>query len=411
MAPHSSPRDWRSFYSALVEQQATLIERAGPLVAGFSATTDAVHRLSSADLQRLMLGTVGGSEAFRNGIATLREWLRAGRDGELFIDDESGEELLEQLAGPPALLQCGGTSIQACWSWSALGLQPLLSLQNRSARQLDATPPGVQVLGPSGPEPVRRAEAGDDAVVPSNHVLEFSRGTRGGDVTIERSSRITVVLTRKRLQMDERFLRDSPAHVRGGVALVSGLNGLGRAREVVLPILAETVARWREAGARLVHLELAEYSHGQELARVMEIVGPHVQSVGMNGDELSRLVGPGTPAEAAHDFAQAHDLRRVVVHSDRWAMSVHRGDPRSEERALAAGSLAAANRAESGQPRGVWTLPAAASFAEGGPRSGSLGSGYHATVVSTPYLSAPHSTIGLGDTFVSGDLLAQASPA
>lgn len=227
MAPHSSPRDWRSFYSALVEQQATLIERAGPLVAGFSATTDAVHRLSSADLQRLMLGTVGGSEAFRNGIATLREWLRAGRDGELFIDDESGEELLEQLAGPPALLQCGGTSIQACWSWSALGLQPLLSLQNRSARQLDATPPGVQVLGPSGPEPVRRAEAGDDAVVPSNHVLEFSRGTRGGDVTIERSSRITVVLTRKRLQMDERFLRDSPAHVRGGVALVSGLNGLG----------------------------------------------------------------------------------------------------------------------------------------------------------------------------------------
>lgn len=403
--------DARERYERLVEQRAALVEGCGPVVAGFSATTDALHRVTDSALERLLTGDHAGSEAFDAGMATLRSWLLEGRDGELFIDDEAAEPLLEQLVGPPERVQCGGTSIQACWSWSALGLAPLLALTNRSERQLRATADNVHVIDDGAPAPVRQLAPVPGPVVPSNHVLELTRGTSGGGVTVTRSSRITVVLVRKRLQLDEGFLAVSPELVTGGVGLVSGLNGIGRAREEALPRVAEAAAGWRAGGARLVHLELAEYATAGELDRVMALVGGHVDSVGMNASELGRLVGAGDPSHAAAVFAAAHGLQRVVVHADEWAMSVHRRDPAREELALAAGSLAAANRAAHGEPQGTWRIPREASFAVEIPPSGPVTEGYRASVVATPYLTTPFSTIGLGDTFVSGDLLVQASSA
>lgn len=398
----------RARYERLVEQRAALVAGAGPIVAGFSATTDALHRVTDAGLARLLTAEGVGSDVFRDGLGTLRRWLQEGRDGELFIDDEGAEPLLEQLVGAPERVQCGGTSIQACWSWSALGLMPLLALTNRSERQLRATADGVRLMTGGEPVPVRAVEPVPGPVVPSNHVLELTRGTSGGGVTVARSSRITVVLCRKQLHLDPGFLAGSAELVRDGVGLVSGLNGIGQAREQVVPVIADAASRWRQGGARLVHLELAEYARPLELERVMDLVGAHVDSVGMNASELGRLVGSGDPAHVAAGFAAAHGLQRVVVHADDWAMSVHRRDPAREELALAAGSLAAANRAEHGEPQGVWTIPEEARFAVEIPPSGPVAGGYRASVVATPYLTRPRSTIGLGDTFVSGDLLVQA---
>ncbi|GAB2622286.1 ADP-dependent glucokinase/phosphofructokinase [Pseudactinotalea suaedae] len=403
--------DARQRYEQLVEQREALVAASGPIVAGFSATTDALHRVSDAALERLMTAGHVGSDTFGQGLATLRRWLLEGRDGELFIDDEDAEPLLEQLAGAPERVQCGGTSIQACWSWSSLGLAPLLALTNRSERQLRATAEHVRVIAAGEPITVRRVTPVPGPVVPSNHVLELTRGTSGGGVTVARSSRITVVLARKRLQLDPGFLTRSAALVRDGVGLVSGLNGIGRAREAAVPQVAEAAAGWRAGGARLVHLELAEYAGAGELGRVMELVGEHVDSVGMNASELNRLVGAGDPAHVAAAFAAEHKLARVVVHADEWAMSVHRRDPEREELALAAGSLAAANRAEAGEPRGSWVIPDHSSLAVEIPPAGPVTHGYRASVVATPYLVTPRSTIGLGDTFVSGDLLVQASSA
>ncbi|UFU01904.1 hypothetical protein LQF12_10285 [Ruania suaedae] len=399
---------WPDRYQELVEQRQTLLDRCGPIVAGFSATTDALHPVEAGGLGRLLAATASAPEV-AEGLATVQEWLRTGRDGELFIDDHAAEPLLEELLGPPTRVQCGGTSIQAAWSWSELGLEPLLALRNRSARQLRATPDGVRLAVGDGVAPARTVTATSGAPVPSNHVLELARGLRAGGVEVTRSSRITVVMARKRLQLDEDFLHRSPDFVAGGVGLVSGLNGLARATsEEVLGVVAGAVAAWREAGARLVHLELAEYARPGELSRVMAQVGPHVDSVGMNAGELTRLLGAGHPAHVAAQFAAAFGLRRVVVHADRWAMSVHRGDPRTEERALAAGSLAAANRAEHGSPRGQWRVPDAARFAVEIPEAGSAAESYRVSAVATPYLAQPRSTIGLGDTFVSGDLLVHA---
>lgn len=403
--------DWPDLYRAVVDRRADWVAGAGPIVAGFSATTDALHRMTPERLGRLLGAEHAGSEAFGDCVRTIRQWVKEGRDGELFIDDEAAEPVLEDVVGRPERVQCGGTSIQASWSWSALGLRPLLALTNRTARQLAATADGVRVVEGAEIVPIRSVEATGGRPVPSNHVLELTAGTSADGVTVQRSSRITVVLRRKRLQLDGGFLARSADHVRGGVGLVSGLNGLGREREQALPVVAGALAGWREAGARMVHLELAEYARTGELGRVMELVGDQVDSVGMNASELGRLVAIGDPATAAADFALGHRLGRVVVHADHWAMSVHRGDPVREAAALAAGSLAAANRAEQGEPRGVWRVPTGAAFATEVPPSGPTMSGYRATVVATPYLASPRSTIGLGDTFVSGDLLVQSNPS
>lgn len=401
--------DWADFYAELVARRPALVAGAGPIVTGFSATTDALHRITDETLTRLLTAGPSGSDTVDAGLARLREWLVEGRDGEMSIDDVAGEAALEALVGPAEKVQCGGTSVQASWSWSRLGLHPLLALLNRSERQLAATPSGVRLATADRVVPVGEISPELGGSVPSNHVLELAAGLSGGGVNVRRSSRITVVFARKRLQLDEAFLRLSPARVRGGVGMVSGLNGLGRAREQVLPVVARAVAAWNDGGARLVHLELAEYGRQGELAQVMAAVGPHVHSVGMNASELERLVGGGDPAQRAAQFAAAHRLRRVVVHGDHWAMSVHRGDPLREELALGAGSLAASNRAEHGEPQGEWAVPARAEFVADLPTAGRLDDGYRRSIVATPYLTAPRSTIGLGDTFVSGDLLVQAN--
>ncbi|WP_148239321.1 ADP-dependent glucokinase/phosphofructokinase [Ruania zhangjianzhongii] len=403
--------EWAGFYHALVVRRSALVAGAGPIVTGFSATTDALHRITGASLTRLLTAGPSGSEIFDAGLGTLGGWLAEGRDGELFIDDVGGEPLLEALVGMAEKVQCGGTSVQASWSWSQLGLHPLLALLNRNPRQLGATPAGVRLATADGGVPVHSITPVAGMSVPSNHVLELSAGLTGAGVQVQRSSRITVVFARKRLQLDEAFLRISPSAVRGGVGMVSGLNGLGRAREKVLPIVADTVAAWNDGGARLVHLELAEYASPGELAQVMTAVGPHVHSVGMNASELERLVGGGDPAQRAAEFAAAHGLLRVVVHGDHWAMSVHRADPEREELALGAGSLAAANRAANGEPQAEWAVPVRARFSSELPVAGRLDGGYRMTIVATPYLTTPRSTIGLGDTFVSGDLLVQANPS
>lgn len=399
--------DWHGRYREAIADLPGQLAAAGPIVAGFSATTDAIHTMSDESLTRLLTADGTGNTVFDDGLRTVQAWLAQGRDGELFIDDEAGEALLEAIVGRPERVQCGGTSIQACWSWATMGLQPLLALSNRTAKQLRATAPGVRVMVGGVPVPIPAVVPDPGADVPSNHVLEFVRGLSGAGVTLARSSRITVVFRRKQLHLERGFLEASGRMVRGGVGLVSGLNGLGSAREQSLPVVAQTVARWRDGGARLIHLELAEYAGAGELTRVMQIVGPHVDSVGMNASELARLVGR-SPVTAAAGFAHEHGLRRVVVHADDWALCVHQGDRARERTALLAGSLAAANRAEAGAPAAVWALPGRARFATDLPRSGPTAHGYHATVVATPYLATPRSTIGLGDTFVSADLLVHA---
>jgi ADP-dependent phosphofructokinase/glucokinase len=98
------------------------------------------------------------------------------------------------------------------------------------------------------------------------------------------------------------------------------------------------------------------------------------------------------------------------VHADEWALAVHRGDPRHEADVLVAGSTLAAARARAGVPTRDLTPPASAAYTGDLPADGPLGDGWVATSVPSPYLCRPVATVGLGDTFVAGLLLAESLP-
>ncbi len=97
---------------------------------------------------------------------------------------------------------------------------------------------------------------------------------------------------------------------------------------------------------------------------------------------------------------------RVIVHADDWALAVRRGNPQQQERILLAGNAFAAARARDGQPAVVLDPAEDANYTDDLPRSGALGDGWLSTCVPAPYLRRPTSTIGLGDTFTAGVLLA-----
>ena len=137
-----------------------------------------------------------------------------------------------------------------------------------------------------------------------------------------------------------------------------------------------------------------------------------VTSVGMSLSEL-RVLAPGIPGmrPAMREFAEALRVDRVCVHADDWAASLTRRDPEVEMDALLTGCLLAASRAAAGtpvMPSGLdpdavfQTLPFATDGEDGDWRF---------VACAAPFLRSPQTTLGLGDTFTSGCLLALGAAA
>ena len=131
-----------------------------------------------------------------------------------------------------------------------------------------------------------------------------------------------------------------------------------------------------------------------------------MHSLGLSLVELPGLHPSADPVHAAHAIAERHGLRRVCVHADEWSLSVHRDEPDRQVTALRTANLLAAARARAGAPTADLTVSPAATFATDLPTGGRLRDGWRADVVPTPYLARPAATVGLGDTFVAGLLLA-----
>ena len=74
---------------------------------------------------------------------------------------------------------------------------------------------------------------------------------------------------------------------------------------------------------------------------------------------------------------------------------------------MLAGNAFAAARARNGQPTAILDPAGEAIYTDDHPPSDALGHGWRVTCVPAPYLPRPASTIGLGDTFTAGALLAE----
>ncbi|MEU8875496.1 ADP-dependent glucokinase/phosphofructokinase [Streptomyces javensis] len=443
---------WADRYRALAARVRARARTAAPVLAGFSACVDHVHRMDAARIAALV-DRAGATGPAGRVAAEVHRRIRQGHGGEIVELWPGGTDWVRALLGAPDQVQLGGSGPQASWALAVLGAPSVVPLADRGAEQLAVLHPEVRLCTATGTVTAGRLAAahgggaadgaygrggpgdpggpggsggpgihgglGRPRVAKQPHsVLEFAAGTPvpGLPDGLPRSSRIILRFVDDGIERDEWFAARSGELARTAAAgLLSGMNGLpeGGTGSADRAWLTQVVRTWRDAGLPLLHLELAEFATVSALRSGCDEYAPLADSVGMSLSELAALAGPSaraSPVTAAARFATAYHLERVCVHADGWVLAVHRGDPTEQRTALMTGSLLAAARAAHGEPTAELEPPAAAGYTADRPADGPLGDGLRADCVPAPHLCRPAATIGLGDTFVGGLLLARSLP-
>jgi ADP-dependent phosphofructokinase/glucokinase len=394
--------DWGEVYGEVVQKLPAYVQEARLTICGLSTFLDGYVRLDKA--KRLLDVEDGTPQA-----ALSRELIRrasAGMGGEYYLDWPGGGIWVE------ANLKfsrwgLGGSGAQAGQMLAILGAPALISLEDRSERQLSVIHPNVQVATARGvfrcggisPTGGRKS---------AHYIFEYTAGTGIGSIVPKRSSRTIVRFTIERLDNDPDFTRESiAAAANAGAAILSGFNEIDHQDMGVA--LSETVKlahAWRDRGLRTIHLELGDYGSVDARDMVFEGLLGGFTSLGMSYSELRGLcVGSQDPISKAYELSEKLNLSRLCVHADTWAFAITKGDPKRELEALLCGCLLASARAEKGEPCRPTAVPVSAeyhvppveTFSKSGERS--------MVCCASPYLERPAATIGLGDTFLAGTLL------
>jgi ADP-dependent phosphofructokinase/glucokinase len=410
----TASRDWREIYLTVAERLTSQAPSARLIFTGTSACVDAIFRIDADRLSRLQHRPATATADDRIGARLLDRVLDRiahDRGGELLTPWPTGPQWVFNLLGKPERHQVGGTGPQASWALATIGARSVLALADRSAEQLAVIDPRAGICA-NGTVLAAGATTSHGRPSKLQHcILEFTAGVSSGPVTIRRSSRIILRFGDEPVERDEEYLAVTRKLAPGaGAGLVSGLNGPGGDNDHAGQawVLALTRA-WSDAGLAVIHHELAEFPTPQQLRDAAGLAT--VTSVGLSLSELFMLTGTRTdPRMLALDVARRCGAGRVIVHADNWALAVHRDDPARQEAVLLAGNSLASARARTGRPTAVVTPAPEATYTEDRPADGALGYGWCATCVPAPHLPKPGSTIGLGDTFVAGILLAESLP-
>jgi hypothetical protein len=392
---------WRRLYAATAAELPRLAAAAPLVLAGMGACVDAVVPL--AELAKVDVDSAPPEAA--KLVSTLCARAAEGIGGEIRFDWAQGPNWLRSLL--PLRLALGGTGPQAAWALSVLGAPVLLALADRSKTMLSVLPNGV---GLASEGRICRANelAPANEPRPEIFIFEFTAGSSIGAIVPPRSSRVITRFADLGLEHDAEFVALSSRLAGGaGAALVSGFSAVDFAQiDFELDAVRGMVCAWRAAGLKTIHLELATYADMRVLRKVLAAVPGAFTSVGMSESEfvVQAAETEATP-NAMADFAERLGLDRLCVHADRWAAAVTRNNPGTERRALLAGCLLAASRAAAARPVAPSGLPVGAKFAAP-PYAETLALGeWNFVAVASPYLVAPASTLGLGDTFTAGCLL------
>jgi ADP-dependent phosphofructokinase/glucokinase len=401
---------WPDTYAEVAERLVSQAPSARLIFTGTSACVDAIFRIDDSRLARLLARPAAVTADDKMGtelLARILARIAQDRGGELVTRWPAGPAWIGELLGQPDRHQVGGTGPQASWALAALGARSVLALADRSAEQLAVIDPRAGICAAGT---VVAAGAITPRGTPSklpHCILEFTAGTSHAELTVHRSSRIILRFGDEPVERDEEYLAMTSELAPGaGAGLVSGLNGLPDNHFSERAWLLALARAWSRAGLAVVHHELAEFGTPERLREAAELAT--ATSVGLSLSELFMLAGTrGDPRLLARDIARRCGAGRMIVHADDWALAVHAGDPAHQEAVLLAGNALAAGRARAGQPTAVLTPPAGATYTDDRPQSGALGDGWRATCVPAPYLRKPAGTVGLGDTFVAGVLLAE----
>ena len=390
---------WREQYSVLVPRLSGLAQDLPLTLCGLATCTDAYLRLSEA--KALF------SARDHNAVLLakrLEQRAANGVGGELFLDWAEAEEwIAENLTISNWGL--GGTGAQAAQALTVLGGRALITLEDRTERQLSVIHPGVLVATADGLEK-REAVKASGSSKPAHYIFEFNAGDVIGSKRAKRSTRVIVRFAHDRLDHDPAFVRESAAHAsQAGAAVICGYNEVPPAfLAAELEHTKDLLSVWRGGGLSAIHLELGGYEEIALRDRVLSALGPLVSSLGMSHSEL-RGFGSADVAEEAANLRTTLGLNRLCVHADTWALSITNSDPENELKSLMCGCLLAASRAAMGQISVPASVPTETTFlAPPYPSIRRQNDGW-LVCCPAPYLEQPKATIGLGDTFLAGTLL------
>lgn len=409
--------DWARRYSAFAETLLRAAPAARPLLAGFNIFVDATYPMDGERIVRLVAeaerpappGDLGPGLA-----AQVLARLADGRGGALCVNWEGGAAWTTGLLGAPANLQLGGTGPQAAWALASIGAPAIIAITDRSDEQLGVLHPGIRVCDVDGRlVSPREVAARTLPAKPRNIILEFTEGTRWPGGAVRRSTRIMLRFLDSGIERDLAFAETARCMASTASAcLVSGLDALPAGDSGSVAWLQALVRDLRSRGLPASHFELAEFPTLAQMRDLATAFADLADSVGMSLSEARMLVGArATPAEAARAIAERFGYATVFIHADDWAMAVHRDAPGTRVAALMAGNLLASARAYLGRPSTDLAIAPEARFETDLPPAGSLGDGWEADCVPAPYLARPRATVGLGDTFVAGLMLAAGTAA
>jgi ADP-specific Phosphofructokinase/Glucokinase conserved region len=184
----------------------------------------------------------------------------------------------------------GGSGAQAAQMLAIVGAPALMSLEDRSRRQLSVIHPNVLVATNRGV--IRCGELSTaQGRKPAHYIFEFTAGTQVGSIIPKRSSRTIVRFTDERLDNDSDFTRESiTAAANAGAGILSGFNEIGD--QDIEAALRETIAlaqAWRNRGLKTIHLELGDFATVKARDTVLEKLGGAFTSLGMSYSELCAL--------------------------------------------------------------------------------------------------------------------------
>jgi ADP-dependent phosphofructokinase/glucokinase len=402
--------DWRSRYVDLAERLRAVAPTANPVLLSSTVNVDEVFTMRPARLTELVRrGREAGGTADKLVSAVLA-CLADGQDGELFWDWGEGVPWVRGALGVPERVQVGGTGAQAAWALGELGAPCVLALGRRSAEQLSVLAPQALLCANGSLVPIRDAVPGGSAPAARHQILEFARGTSWDGVCLSRSNRIILRFAAIAPELDLEFrAMQGELSKRAGAALLSGLNGLARSDAGALTWSRDIAHIWKDNGVLLRHLELGDTKDPTELRALVGELGGLFSSVGVSHSELQKIWGPSTDVGArARDLGIELGCDWLVVHSDQWSLAAHRSDPAVAVKRLMTGNLMASGRASYGAPVGDLRPVAGSQYPTDIPVAGRLADGWRVDCAPVPYIESPASTIGLGDTFTAGLLLAGA---
>ncbi|HEY4463629.1 MAG TPA: ADP-dependent glucokinase/phosphofructokinase [Streptosporangiaceae bacterium] len=406
---------WPDAYLRMAGHLAAGAAGARMILTGTSACVDEIFHIDTERLSRLAAPTVrpsgGEGTQGRELLDRVLARISRGRGGELLTRWPGGPAWVGELLGSPDRYQLGGTGPQASWALATVGAGSVLALADRSLEQLAVIDPRTGLCLDGQVVPAGSVRPSGTATKLPHCILEFTAGIATGTLTVPRSSRVILRFGDEPVERDEQFLAMTPALVpQAGSGLMSGLNGLADGDTSDRDWLAGLARAWSDAGLPVIHHELAEFPVPRRLHEAACLA--HATSVGLSLSELFMLTGMrGDPRLLARDLAVSCGARRVIVHADDWALAVHRDDPWHTADVLLAGNAFAAARARAGQPAAVLEPASDATYTDDLPPSGTLDDGWQVTCVPAPHLRQPAGTVGLGDTFVAGVLLAESLPA